>query len=63
MADEALLMVNTGAYAYITDQAGLEYVAAVYCEKYLMPDIIFNSMGLAFAISKNNPYLEPMNQM
>ena len=63
MQQQALQMVDAGGYAYITDQATLEYIAAVQCEKYVMTDIIFNIQGLAFALSKNNPYLEPINQM
>ena len=63
MQQQALQMVDAEGYAYITDQATLEYIAVVQCEKYVMTDIIFNIQGLAFALSKNNPYLEPINQM
>ena len=57
MQQEALQMVDTGSYVYITDQATLEYIAAVQCEKYVMTDIIFNIQGLAFALSKKQSLL------
>ena len=61
--DGSLKMVDTGHYGYISDQATLRYISVVQCEKYSLTDITFNIDGLAFAISKNNPYLEAINQM
>ena len=54
---EALEMVKTGEYAFMTDETQLQYIVSNNCDDFVTVGYHFNTAGLAFAVAKEKPYL------
>ena len=58
---EAMRLVDTGRYVFMTDTTVLHYEEAISCGRYAMAKYTFQIGGLSYAFGKNKPYLKEIN--
>ncbi|BFZ02739.1 hypothetical protein BsWGS_05778 [Bradybaena similaris] len=59
--DEALALVRTQNFAYMSDRSQLEYIQQNNCESYMLADEIFNTGGMGIIVPKNAAFLNAMD--
>ncbi|CAG5132019.1 unnamed protein product, partial [Candidula unifasciata] len=60
-SEEALALVRTKNFAYISDRSQLEYIQQKNCESYMLADDIFNTGGMGFVVPENAAFLTSMD--
>lgn len=58
---EALELVKTGGYAFMTDSTQLEYLTLSDCGTFELAGEFFNAAGLGYVLPENAPFLEAFN--
>ena len=58
---EAMRLVDTGRYVFMSDTTVLHYEEAISCGRYVMAKDTFREGGLAFAFGKKRPYLKEIS--
>lgn len=58
---EAIELVQTGPYAFISDALGLEWTASSSCGRFVVAEERFNKGSYAFILPKGAPYSDAVN--
>ncbi|XP_055954811.1 glutamate receptor ionotropic, kainate 2-like [Patella vulgata] len=59
--DEAIKLVLTGNYAYLTDQSQLQFLQKEDCDQLILGEEPFNSGGIGFIVTKGSPFLQQLS--
>lgn len=60
VTEDALKLVETGRYAYMSDTALLKYIALSGC-KFAVANEVFNTAGYGFVMPENAPFETAVN--
>ncbi|XP_076446669.1 uncharacterized protein LOC143283995 [Babylonia areolata] len=58
---EAMELVQTGDFAYMTDASQLEYIMLKDCHTFSVAKELFNTGGFGFVLQEESPYMDAIN--